>query len=53
MLAGGNLPVKVNQKSDPLPVDWDGDGQLDLLVGHCERGESGPTSGRVFVFLRK
>jgi hypothetical protein len=26
-------PVKVAQKSDPLPVDWDGDGVLDLLVG--------------------
>lgn len=25
--------IKVVQKSDPLPVDWDGDGILDLLVG--------------------
>ncbi|MET3876923.1 FG-GAP-like repeat-containing protein [Chitinophaga sp. OAE865] len=23
----------VNSKSDPLPVDWDGDGIIDLLVG--------------------
>ena len=37
-------------------ADWNNDGKLDLLVGHCESGESGesgPTSGRVFVFLRK
>lgn len=26
-------PIKVVQKSDPLPVDWDGDGTLDLLIG--------------------
>lgn len=26
-------PLKVSHKSDPLPVDWDGDGRLDLLVG--------------------
>ena len=26
-------PLRVCQKSDPLPVDWDGDGVLDLLVG--------------------
>jgi len=26
-------PLKVIQKSDPIPVDWDGDGILDLLVG--------------------
>lgn len=32
-LAGGKEPVKVVQKSDPLPVDWDQDGLLDLLVG--------------------
>lgn len=32
VLAGGK-PLKVCQKSDPLPVDWDGDGRLDLLVG--------------------
>jgi hypothetical protein len=33
LLADGETPVKVVQKSDPLPVDWDGDGILDLLVG--------------------
>lgn len=32
LLAGGE-PIRVVQKSDPLPVDWDGDGTLDLLVG--------------------
>jgi hypothetical protein len=26
-------PIKVDSKSDPLPVDWDGDGIIDLLVG--------------------
>ncbi len=26
-------PIKVVQKSDPLPIDWDGDGKVDLLVG--------------------
>lgn len=31
-LADGS-PLKVCQKSDPLPVDWDTDGRLDLLVG--------------------
>lgn len=31
-------PLKVSQKSDPLPVDWDHDGVLDLLVG-CEAGD--------------
>ena len=29
----GDQPLKVSHKSDPLPVDWDGDGVLDLLVG--------------------
>jgi len=32
VLTGGK-PLKVIQKSDPIPVDWDGDGVLDLLVG--------------------
>lgn len=27
------LPAKVDSKSDPFPVDWDGDGIIDLLVG--------------------
>ncbi len=26
-------PLKVVQKSDALPIDWDGDGIMDLLVG--------------------
>lgn len=26
-------PIVVNGKSDPLPVDWDEDGILDLLIG--------------------
>lgn len=26
-------PAIVDSKSDPLPVDWDGDGIIDLLVG--------------------
>lgn len=34
----GETPIKVSQKSDPLPVDWDGDGHVDLLVG-CEAGD--------------
>lgn len=29
----GDADLKVVQKSDPWPVDWDGDGQIDLLVG--------------------
>lgn len=29
----GDQPMKVSHKSDPLPVDWDGDGALDILVG--------------------
>jgi hypothetical protein len=32
VMAAGK-PIKVTSKSDPLPVDWDGDGVLDLLVG--------------------
>lgn len=32
LMAGGE-PIKVIQKSHPIPVDWDGDGVLDLLVG--------------------
>jgi len=32
-LCVGEAPLKVVQKSDPWPVDWDGDGVLDLLVG--------------------
>jgi hypothetical protein len=26
-------PIKVSLKSDPYPVDWDGDGIIDLLIG--------------------
>ncbi len=29
----GEAPMKVKMKSDPMPVDWDDDDQLDLLVG--------------------
>ena len=29
----GDQPMKVSHKSDPIPVDWDGDGVLDILVG--------------------
>ena len=29
----GDADMKVVQKSDPWPVDWDGDGHIDLLVG--------------------
>lgn len=29
----GDQDLKVVQKSDPWPVDWDGDGRIDLLVG--------------------
>lgn len=32
-LRADGKPLRVCQKSDPLPVDWDGDGRLDLLVG--------------------
>jgi hypothetical protein len=29
----GDQPMKVSHKSDPIPVDWNGDGILDILVG--------------------
>jgi hypothetical protein len=29
----GSRPLRVCHKSDPIAVDWDGDGLLDLLVG--------------------
>ncbi|MFH0991409.1 MAG: VCBS repeat-containing protein [bacterium] len=29
----GEKPMKVIQKSDPVPVDWDRDGFLDIVVG--------------------
>ena len=29
----GRDPMKVSHKSDPIAVDWDGDGRLDVLVG--------------------
>jgi len=32
-LRAGDADLRVCHKSDPLPVDWDGDGRLDLLVG--------------------
>lgn len=33
LLYVGDQPMKVSLKSDPMPVDWDGDGVLDILVG--------------------
>ena len=44
ILADG-APLKVVQKSDPWPVDWDGDGKLDLLVGD-EAGDASFFRGR-------
>ena len=44
LLADG-APMKVVQKSDPWPVDWDGDGALDLLVGD-ENGDASFFRGR-------
>lgn len=38
VLGQDQKPLKVSQKSDPLPVDWDRDGVIDLLVG-CEAGD--------------
>ncbi len=32
-LTAGGQPMEVQSKSHPLPVDWDGDGYLDILVG--------------------
>jgi len=32
-LTAGGRPMKVQSKSHPVPVDWDGDGNLDILVG--------------------
>ena len=29
----GGEPMKVSHKSDPIAVDWNGDGALDILVG--------------------
>jgi len=33
-------PMRVKQKSHPVPVDWDGDGVLDVLVGDEWAGAS-------------
>jgi hypothetical protein len=33
VLSAGDYDVRVAHKSDPHPVDFDGDGKLDLLVG--------------------
>jgi len=40
----GDAPMKGAGKTDPLPVDWDGDGRLDILCG--------TESGDVFFFRR-
>lgn len=34
----GGKPLKVPHHSDPFPVDWDGDGDLDLLSGAADGG---------------
>jgi hypothetical protein len=39
-LMAGDEPLKVNAHSDPFFVDWDGDGDLDLLSGSSEGGVS-------------
>ena len=44
-LMADGAPMKVVQKSDPWPVDWDGDGTLDLLVGD-ENGDASFFRGR-------
>jgi len=41
----GEADLKVVQKSDPWPVDWDGDGRIDLLVGD-EAGDASFFRGR-------
>lgn len=41
----GSADLKVVQKSDPWPVDWDGDGHIDLLVGD-EAGDVSFFGGR-------
>ena len=41
----GDADLKVVQKSDPWPVDWDGDGHIDLLVGD-EAGDASFFKGR-------
>ncbi len=40
----GESPMKAAGKSDPLPVDWDGDGRLDILCG--------TEAGDVFFYRR-
>lgn len=54
-IMAGDKPMKVGHKSDPVCVDWDGDGQLDLLVGDDFAGvtffkglPSGPNQARTF-----
>jgi hypothetical protein len=41
----GSNDLKVVQKSDPWPVDWDGDGRIDLLIGD-EAGDASFFRGR-------
>ncbi len=39
-LQAGGAPMKVDHHSDPCLVDWDGDGDLDLLSGSMRGGAS-------------
>jgi hypothetical protein len=38
LLEGGGQPLRVDAHSDPFLVDWDGDGDLDLLSGSAHGG---------------
>lgn len=49
LLAGGK-PMKVVQKSDPIAVDWDGDGARDLLVGDEAGGVTFFKGAKDFTF---
>jgi L-fucose mutarotase/ribose pyranase (RbsD/FucU family) len=37
-LVAGGAPMQVGMHSDPFLIDWDGDGDLDLLSGSAEGG---------------
>jgi hypothetical protein len=57
-LTAGGQPMKVVSRSDPVPVDWDGDGVLDLLVSDENCGitffkgqlTKGPERGQLITF---